>query len=166
MQFILIAAMSLIIFLSATTLSSSARVDHSVASTEAVIAVDQYRMFLFVADQYMKTRTTPPSSVTTVPWETMAQSPVAPPGSRDLKMPLGWRVVQSVDGSWVACTEMDERPIGGLAQLLPTSTDPSGTATTAGPQFTPVTLSAGGGSTSFVVIGTPTAAVTLASLCN
>ena len=39
MQFILIAAMSLIIFLSATTLSSSAKVDHSAASADAVIAM-------------------------------------------------------------------------------------------------------------------------------
>ncbi len=166
MQFILIAAMSLIIFLSATTLSSSAKVDHSAASADAVIAVDQYRMFIFVAAQYMRTIATPPPSVTTVSWETMAQSSVAPPGSRDLKMPQGWRVVQAVDGSWVACTEMDERPIGGLSQLLPASSSPSGTATATGPQFTPVTLSSGGSSTSFVVIGTPTAAVTLAALCN
>lgn len=166
MQFILIAAISLIIFLSATTLSNSGKIDHSEASSAAAITVDQYRMFIFVADQYMKSRSTSPASVTTVSWETMAQSSVAPPGSRDLKMPQGWRVVQAVDGSWVACTEMDERPIGGLSQLLPASSSPSGTATSTEPQFTPVTLSAGGSSTNFVVIGTPTAAVTLASLCN
>lgn len=166
MQFILVAAISLIIFLSATTLSDSAKVDHSQASTDAVIAVDQYRMFMFVADQFMKTRASAPPSVTTWSWEAMAQSSVAPPGARDLTMPHGWRVVQAVDGSWVACTEMDERPIGGLSQLLPATSSQPGATTATGPQITPVTLSAASGSASFVVIGTPTAALTLAALCN
>lgn len=169
MHFLLIAALSLVVFYSAVTLGTNAEVDNPQAARDAAIQVDQYRMFMYVADQYMTQFPPAAAGVVTVTWPTMAASTVAPPGAKTLTMPPSWRVVRAADLSWVACTDMDERSIGSLNQLLSSGVAAQGTGAIASADLrnTAVALvNASSVTTSYVVLGSPTAATTLASLCN
>lgn len=142
---------------------SYSRVDHKAEQRDAVAQVDQYRVFMAVADQYMATAGAV-SVNTVITWETLRASKAAPPGARDVGMPGGWRIVQTPSSGWVACTEMDERSIGLLSQLAPRPSVSVGTSTTTYPGLVPVP--GAGGEISHVVIGTPTAAVSLAAICS
>lgn len=169
MHFVLLAAVSLVMFASIITLNSQTEMDRPQATTDAAIQVDQYRMFMYVADQYMKAMAPSGPGIITVDWPTMANSSVAPPSAKLLAMPAGWRVVRAADLSWVSCTEMDERSIGALNQLLSAGVLAEGAEAiaTSDLQNASVQLSnASAQTTSFVVLGSPSTASALASLCN
>ena len=157
-------AVSGAIVLSVVGLSTSfERVDHKPEQLDAGAEVDQYRLFMFVADQYMKTA--PPVTVNTVrTWEGMKETPVAPTGARAGSMPGGWKVVQTPSAGWVACTEMNERSISMISQLAPRPSVSSGSGTFTMPGLVPVSLGTNP-APSHIVIGTPTAAPSLAALC-
>lgn len=170
MHLLLMAALALVVFISITTLSTQGSLDRPQKTADAAVKVDQYRMFMFVADKYMKMSAPTGPGTVTVDWATMAASSVTPPAAKLLAMPPGWRVVRAADLSWVACTEMDERSVGALNQLLTAGVVTQGIGATIAPgdlSNTSVQLSNGGGGTaSFVVLGSPSTASTLASLCN
>ena len=169
MHLLLIAAVSLVMFASIVTLHGHGEMDRPRATADASIQVEQYRMFMFVADQFMKTQSPAGAGTITVDWTTMANSSVAPPSTKLMAMPAGWRVVRAADLSWVTCTEMDERSIGALNQLLSAGVIADGSSGfTAGDlQNASVQLSnASAQTTSFVVLGSPGTAAALASLCN
>ncbi len=160
MNSIAIAAVAGLVGLSMISLTTSmARVDHKSEQQHANAVLDQYRMFMFVADQYMKTAPTV-SVNTTVSWEVLRASPSAPPGAQQVNMPAGWRIVQT-PADWVACTEMDERSVALIGQLAPSATSGSGTGTAS---LTPV--SGAGGSAAHVVVGDTQNAAALAGLCS
>lgn len=142
---------------------SYSRVDHKAEQRDAVTQVDQYRVFMAVADQYMA-KASPVTVNTVISWDILRVSKAAPPGAREVGMPGSWRIVQTPASGWVACTEMDERSIGLLSQLAPRPSVSTGSTTVTAPGLVPV--SNAGGEISHVVIGTPTAAVSLASICS
>ena len=76
--------------------------------------VDQYRLFLFVASQYMRTYS---AGAATIHWDTLKTASGIPSGAQNALMPTSWRVVAAADNSWVACTELEPRAIGALEQL-------------------------------------------------
>ena len=166
MQVILLAAIGLTMILSVLTIASGNKADRPQASKDSLVQVNKYRTFMYVADQYMKTITVPPATNTTITWSTMSASSVAPPAMASTTMPLNWRVVHATDGSWVACTELDERPISAVGQLVAGSSRIEGTGTlviTPAPAaLVPITI----GATSYVVIGTTTTALAQATLCS
>ena len=164
MNVFLAVALGSVIALGVLSLTNSAsRVDHKVEHQEAVVQLDQYRLFMFVADQYM--RSAPPvTSVTAIRWSTLRASTGAPPAARATGMPNSWRVVQTPSAGWVACTEMEERSIAALGRLAPKPSGPAVAGTTAA-ALTPIYL-AGGGSASHLVVGAPENAAALAALCR
>lgn len=84
------------------------------AVAEASAQVDQYRVFMYAAAQYMQGYTAGSATYT---WDTIKMAAAVPPASRNVGMPLNWKVVVASDNSWVACTPMDERA-AGIAQQL------------------------------------------------
>jgi hypothetical protein len=80
--------------------------------------VDQYRVFMFVAAQYMASYT---GGAATLPWPTLRDFPSAPSGIRTKGMPANWRVVVDSAGTWVACTPMSERALPAIQQLAAAS---------------------------------------------
>jgi hypothetical protein len=158
-------AVSGAIVLSVVGLTTSfERVDHKPEQRDAGAVVDQYRLFMFVADQFMKAA--PAVAVNTVrTWEEMKVTPFAPTGARAGGMPTGWKVIQTPATGWVACTEMNERSISMISQLAPRPSVTSGTGTITMPGLVPVSLGTDP-APSHIVIGTPTAAPSLAALCQ
>lgn len=144
--------------------TSFARVDHKPEQQHAVADVDQYRVFIYVADQYMKTA--PAVSVNTVrTWDELKSTSLTPVGARSGGMPYGWKVIQIPPKEWVACTEMDERSISLISQLAPRPSVSSGGVTTTEPGLVPVYIGLSPG-VSHVVMGTETSAPALAALCT
>jgi hypothetical protein len=165
MQFLYLAAITFAIFLSYTGAMVSGNIDRPQAVISAKKQVDQYRVFMYAATQYMLTQSNP-ASVRTVQWSTIRDADSTPPGSKSLSMPLGWRVIQSTNGTWVACTELDERAIAAVGQMVaaqPLSTDPSVTSTPK-PLATPIQVSIG--PNDYVVLGDGATAPSLATICN
>lgn len=166
MQLLLIVAVAMLMAFSITTKFAHDKIDRPAAAKQALVEVNRFRTFMFVANQYMNTVTVAPSAITTIPWSTMASSSVTPPGMRSMSMPATWRVVQATDKSWVACTEMDERSVSAVGQLVAATSTVNGSGTVvvspAPAALVPVSI----GGTGFVVIGTEATAVAQATLCN
>ena len=166
MQVILFAAIGITMILSVLTIAAGNKADRPQESKDSLVQVNKFRTFMYVADQYMKTIIVPPATNTTITWATMSTSSVAPPAMASTTMPLNWRVVHATDGSWVACTELDERPISAVGQLVAGSSRIEGTGTlviTPAPAaLVPITIDA----KSYVVIGTTATALAQATLCS
>ena len=81
---------------------------------DASAQVDQYRVFMYAAAQYMQTYSAGSGTLT---WDTIKTASAVPPAARNVSMPLNWKIVAASDNSWVACTQMDERA-AGIAQQL------------------------------------------------
>jgi hypothetical protein len=167
-NFFVVIGLAMVMFMALVTQSEQSAIDAPETTDEARALVDQYRVFMYVADQYMKVSAPTQAGIVTVDWATMALSPVTPPATRQAPMPQGWRVVRAADMSWVACTQMDERAAGTLGQFMPLpSANGGGQVDALSVMSTPVSLSSAGGTRTFVVVGTPPAtAPTLANLCN
>lgn len=82
---------------------------------DANTQVDRYRIFMFAAAQYMQTYS---AGAATLTWDTIKTNNAVPPASRNVGMPLDWKIVAAADNSWVACTPMDARAIGIAQQLV------------------------------------------------
>jgi hypothetical protein len=114
MQFGLIIVLGLMMVAASLTVPFQRSMDAPVAVAQAQSQVDQYRMFVFVAALYMKSYS---GGAGTLTWTTLRTAPGAPSGAVNSMMPSNWKVVVASDLSWVACTPMDERAIGAVAQL-------------------------------------------------
>ena len=114
MQTLFYAALAFVVFAAVATPARIHDSDQPVAVANAMVQVNQYRMFMYVADQYMKTYSGGPGTLT---WATLASVASAPSGALNVNMPAGWKVVVASDKSWVACTQIDERAIGAIQQL-------------------------------------------------
>jgi hypothetical protein len=166
-NFFVVIGLAMLMYLSLLTQSQQSSIDAPETTDEARALVDQYRVFMYVADQYMKVSAPTGPGIVTVDWATMSLSPVTPPATRAAPMPAGWRVVRAADMSWVACTEMTERAAGALGQLMPLpAANSAGQVDALSVLSTSVVLSVPSGTQSFIVIGGPTGAASLANLCN
>lgn len=138
-------------------------VDHPQAAQSAMAEVDLYRMFMYSADQYMKqTSLADVSAQTNVTWDAIKVASTTPPGAKNLAIPVTWKIVVTPGKKWVACTDMDERSVGAIAQLAPPSTDASS------PQsLTPLRLtSANSASVTHIVISPSSTAAAFAAQCS
>lgn len=138
-------------------------VDHPQAALSAMAEVDLYRMFMYSADQYMKqTSLADVNTQTTVTWATIKVASTTPPGASNLAIPSTWKIVVTPGKKWVACTDMDERSVGAIAQLAPPSTDASSPLS-----LTPLRLT-GANSTgvSHIVISPSNTAAAFAAQCS
>ena len=95
MHLLLIAAVSLVMFASFVTLHGHGETDRPRATADASIQVEQYRMFMFVADQFMRTQSPAGAGTITVDWTTMANSSVAPPSTKLMAMRLGHGLIRN-----------------------------------------------------------------------
>lgn len=168
MQLLLVLALSGLVLFSSIAVKMMADIDAPEAAADALVQVDQYKVFMFVADQYMTHSAPTAPGVVSIDWATLSSTPQTPPATRNMPMPAGWRVVRGPDMSWVACTRMGEQAASALGQLLPAPSSPGGSATVSAMTNanTAVNLPYGSASQSFVVLGSPTAALSLANLCN
>jgi hypothetical protein len=113
-QVIIYGVIGLILFLALTTISTQQQIDASPAVAAARVQVDQYRMFMFMANEYMKTYS---GGAGTVTWSALKTLPYAPSGTQNIAMPPDWKIMVDASNSWVACTPMDERAIGMIQQF-------------------------------------------------
>lgn len=148
MQILLYVALGLILFAAATTTAVQRQFDTPKAVVNASAQVDQYRLFMFVASQYMQTYS---AGAGTVTWNTLKTVVTAPSGAKSIGMPATWKVVAAADNSWVACTDLDERAIGAIQQL----------AVRGGQSLNQTQLTG----TSFIVVGSA-ADIAKAAQCN
>jgi hypothetical protein len=114
MQILFYVALGLVLFAAATTTALQRQFDTPKAVVAASAQVDQYRLFMFIASQYMRNYS---AGAGTITWDTMKTIAGAPSGAKSVGMPATWKVVAAADNSWVACTELDERAIGAIQQL-------------------------------------------------
>ncbi len=106
-----------LIVLMVTAMSSTERLRASETPDTVIGAsaqVDQYRVFMYAASQYMQGYSAGSATLT---WDSIKTANGVPPGARNVDMPLNWKVVVASDNTWVACTPMDERA-AGIAQQL------------------------------------------------
>lgn len=148
MQFLVIAVLSLLMFLAATTRNTQQAIDAPQAVADARVQVEQYRMFVYVAAMYVQGYA---GGAATVTWPTLKTASGVPSGLLNSGMPATWKVVIAADHSWVACTTMDERAVSAVQQL----------ANTAGQGLIQTTS----GSADYMVVG-QAADAGKASLCN
>lgn len=114
MQIFVYGLAGLIIVASLLTVSVQRAFDAPTSMIPVQAQVDQYRMFMYVADVYMSTYT---GGAGTVTWVMMKDATGAPSGAKLASMPATWKVVVAADNTWVACTPMDERAMGVIQQL-------------------------------------------------
>jgi hypothetical protein len=114
MQILLYLALGLILFAAATTTATQHLFETPKAVVSASAQVDQYRLFMYAASQYMQTYS---AGAGTITWDTMKTVGTTPSGAKSTGMPAAWKVVAAADNSWVACTELDERAVGAIQQL-------------------------------------------------
>jgi hypothetical protein len=114
MQLLYLIALATAMAASLTTLAYQQKYDRPAEVTQAVAQVNQYRMFMYVAAQYMKGYA---GGAATIPWSSLKTVATAPSGAVNAGMPVNWKVVAASDNSWVACTPMDERALGMVQQL-------------------------------------------------
>jgi len=112
MKFIFLLAIVLAMFTSVTATYRWGNSDNPAPVASAVDQVNQYRTFMYVANQFMKTYSGGPKSLY---WSDIRNAPGAPSGSG--AMPSSWKIVVAADSTWVACTQMDERAAGMLQQV-------------------------------------------------
>ncbi len=148
MQILFYLAVGLVLFAAATTVAVQKQFDTPKAVVSASAQVDQYRLFMYVAGQYMQGYS---GGAATIPWATLKTVDTVPPGAKGTGMPATWKVVAAADNSWVACTELDARSIGAIQQL----------AVQGGQSLNQTTL----GGNSFIVVGSATD-TGKASQCN
>ncbi|MGE3342290.1 MAG: hypothetical protein AB7L71_02550 [Vicinamibacterales bacterium] len=165
MNFLAYAALSVLVFAAVAGARVAVdRVDRPQEHFDAVAEVDKYRMFVFVADQYVQ-QAPAVSAATSVSWDTMRVSAAAPPAVANVAMPSTWRIVRFADGTYVACTDMQERSVTAIAQLVPGVTESTGSTTATVPQLQAVKLN-GSALPTHVVLGNAAEATTLATACN
>lgn len=114
MQFFIFIIVALAMFSAITTSLTHAKKDAPVAVSAARAQIDQYRLFMYVANEYMRNYS---GGAQTITWQTLKTLPWIPSGARQGGMPASWKVVAAADNTWVACTELDERTVGVLEQL-------------------------------------------------
>jgi hypothetical protein len=119
MHLFLCTVISVLLFFAVTQPDRFAKMDNPEAVSWVRVEVDQYRVFMFVATQYMASYT---GGAGTLPWTTLRLFPSAPSGIRNKGMPANWRVVVDSSGTWVACTPMSERALPAVQQLAAIST--------------------------------------------
>lgn len=114
MQLLMILVIALMMFMAATTQNTQQAIDAPQAVAAARSQVDQYRVFMYVAGQYMKGYS---GGAATIPWTTLRTASGVPSGAANAGMSGSWKVVAAADSSWVACTDMDERAVAAIQQL-------------------------------------------------
>jgi hypothetical protein len=114
MQMFIYVVAGLMIVASLLTVANQRTSDAPPAVVEAQAQVDRYRLFMYVAAQYM---TTYSAGAATLTWSTLKTAPNIPSGAAGMQMPANWKVVVAADNSWVACTTLDERALGIVQQL-------------------------------------------------
>lgn len=118
MYLFLCTVISLLLFFAVSQPDRFAKADNPEAIARVRVEVDQYRVFMFVATQYMASYT---GGAATLPWTTLRAFPSAPSGTRHNGMPANWRIVVDSAGTWVACTPMSERALPVVQQLAAAS---------------------------------------------
>lgn len=81
----------------------------------AASEVDDYRLFLFAANQYMANFNGGAGELT---WADLSNSDAMPAALRAHVYSSLWRVVVLPDGSWVVCSPMGERALGMQSQFM------------------------------------------------
>ena len=114
MQLTFFLALIVLVVAAMTNTAKLRAADAPEAVVSASAQVDQYRVFMYAAGQYMQGYSAGSATLT---WDTIKTANTVPPGARNVSMPLNWKVVAASDNSWVACTPMDERA-AGIAQQL------------------------------------------------
>lgn len=106
--------LSLLMLLAATTQNTQQAIDAPAAVVQARAQVDQYRLFMFVANLYMQGYS---GGAATITWSTLKTAPGAPSGAVNGNVPATWKVVAAADNSWVACTDLDVRTVSVVQQM-------------------------------------------------
>lgn len=148
MQIFIISLFSMMIVNAMLSTSLQQQIDSPKEVTDAIVQVDQYRMFSYVASQYMKSYS---GGAGTVTWSAMASASGMPSGAKGATMPANWKVVVASDGTWVTCTQLTEQSLAILDQL----------AVGSGADLRQTTV----GGTNFLVVGA-TSDVSKASQCS
>ncbi|MCU6502302.1 hypothetical protein LPN04_31355 [Rugamonas sp. A1-17] len=148
MKFVFLVAVVAAMFVSMTASYRSGAAANPQRVSNAARQVDQYRIFMFVASQYMATYS---GGAGTLYWKDIRNAPGAPSGGANSGMRTDWRIVVSADSTWVACTQMDERAAGILQQL----TAPAGL------KLNPTKIQ----NTDYIVVGAATD-IPKSALCN
>lgn len=136
MYFIYVLIIAVAVFTSLTTKQRQAATDAPAAVASAASQVNQYRMFMYVAAQYMQTYS---GGAATLKWAQLVTVATAPSGARNIVMPGNWKVIVAADNSWLACTQMDEAAVGMIQQF----------ATAGSVSLTPTTIS----NSNYIVVG-------------
>lgn len=138
------------------------KIDSPQEHRQAMLEVDKYRAFMFVADQYMKNDPPAVTSITAVNWDTLKTTPFAAPASRALTMPVNWKIVRRPDDTWVACTDLEERSVTAIGQLLP----PPESIDQDSSSMSPVITTSGQAPEYIVMRGDDAPAIDLVNLCK
>ena len=84
--------------------------------TQTDTELAMYRTFVSVADMHFK-KVPAPGSTTVYVWNDIKAS--APPGVVAAAMNPTWKAVRASDGSWAACTELQEVAVASVGGLFP-----------------------------------------------
>lgn len=114
MKFGFLMALAFVMFTAMTRNYQFSGSDNPKPVANAIQQVNQYQIFMFVANQYMKNYS---GGARTLYWSDIKAVDGAPSGATSIGMPSNWKIVVAADMSWVACTQMDERAAGMLQQL-------------------------------------------------
>lgn len=114
MQLLLYVALGMMMVAALLTVTVQQKMDAPANVVTAETQVSQYRMFMYVAAQYMSTYT---GGAATLTWSTLKTAATTPSGAVNTNMPANWKVVAAADNSWVACTELDDLSLNVLQQL-------------------------------------------------
>jgi|GEM_PF-5710910 len=115
MQIFMLAFITLLVAGSLLTPVIQHNMDSQQNVTSVMGQVNEYQMFMFVANNYMAKYSGGPGDVT---WDMMKTASGAPSGAANATMPSNWKVHVAADMSWVTCTQMDERALGIIQQLV------------------------------------------------
>lgn len=147
------------------------------AKRSARTELTRYRIFVSTADTFFKTASVP-SVTSTYLWDDIKSA--APSGYAAATFRADWRAVRSPDGSWAACTPMNEVTVAMINEVYAqAATSPaqaaSGTSSMIGNRVLPSALTGGGSGalqlsspsvSGLVALGKGNDALSAANLCN
>jgi hypothetical protein len=80
---------------------------------QSAIEFNNYRMFVYAMDQYIKTNPFPSSSISTLGWSSIKNSPTTPISMMNNHIPDSW-VVKGSSSNWVVCADLSPATISSI----------------------------------------------------
>lgn len=115
---LILPLMLLVAFVTHFGVVNNSHQEENLAAVEQEL--DQYRAFLYAADQFFK-KTPPPAALTYYSWADIKNS--ANPASQNIGINPFWKTVRMPDGTWSACTELSELAAASVGRIFEGSLD-------------------------------------------